>query len=122
MIAHHFMGYSLCLILTLSVCGTCYAKERSGAQIYKDICSSCHENGDFDAPRLKDFSAWQLRLAKGKKELYQSAFNGFGDNMPARDQYEGHLTDKEIYAAVNYMLKKTMQYSNNRELIASTGQ
>ena len=122
MFSHHFICYSFCLTLTLFLSSASYAKERSGAKIYQDICSSCHENGDFDAPRLKDISAWQTRLTKGKQELYKSAFNGLGDNMPARDQYEGHITDKEIYSAVNYMLKKTIQYSNNKEWIASTGQ
>ncbi|MBH1969902.1 cytochrome c5 family protein [Moraxellaceae bacterium AER2_44_116] len=116
------LRYSICYavcIVGLSVCSAVCAKERSGAEIYENICSNCHENGDFDAPKLKDFSAWKPRLAKGKRVLYQSAFKGLGDNMPARNEYEGHLSNREIYDTVNYMVKKTVQYSSSHELVAS---
>lgn len=81
------------------------AKERSGEEIYKDICSTCHENGDLNAPKFGDVDAWKPRLAKGKKALYKSTFEGVGQSMPARNQYESALSDREVYNSVNYMLK-----------------
>ena len=115
----HAIGYASCLVFGLTVGSAASARERSGAEIYHDICSSCHQHGAFDAPKLDDFSAWQPRLAKGKKGLYQSAVNGVGDNMPARDQYESRLSDREVKNAVNYMLKQTRQYRTDTRLLAS---
>ena len=119
MSSHYFICYVVSIAIGISVCSVVCAKERTGAEIYNNICSSCHENGDFNAPKLKDFAAWKPRLAKGKSVLYQSAFNGLGDNMPARNQYEGYLSNREIYDSVNYMVQKVVQYSSNTELVAS---
>lgn len=114
--------YAACMAGGLLVCSAACARDRSGAEIYNNICSTCHENGDFDAPKLNDFSAWKPRLAKGKSVLYQSTFQGIGANMPARNEYESHLSDREVYDAVNYMVKRAVQYSRDTALVASTSQ
>lgn len=122
MSSRYSICYAICMVGGLSVCSAACARDRSGAEIYNSICSSCHENGDFDAPKLNDFDAWKPRLAKGKRVLYQSAIKGLGNNMPARNEYEGQLSDREVYDTVNYMAKKTMQYSTDSQLMASTRQ
>ncbi len=120
MCSRYSICYAVCIAVGLSVCTVAGARDRSGVEIYNDICSSCHENGDFAAPKLNDFAAWKPRLATGKRALYQSAFKGLGDNMPARNEYESHLSDREIYDAVNFMVKKAEQYSSDTDLVASS--
>ena len=79
----------------------------SGAQVYEHGCYVCHGPGLTGAPRIDDKREWRRRQRKGREQLYQHAINGFtGDNgpMPPKGGYV-YLSDAEIKAAVNYMLR-----------------
>jgi len=79
----------------------------SGAEVYEHGCYVCHGPGLTGAPRIDDKREWRRRQRKGREQLYRHAINGFtGDNgpMPPKGGYV-YLSDAEIKAAVNYMLR-----------------
>jgi cytochrome c5 len=74
---------TICLSLLLSsFASIAVAKERSGKEIYQDICSSCHTDGQYNAPKVGDKSTWAPLIAKGKNTLYKNTFKGV-NVMPA---------------------------------------
>jgi cytochrome c5 len=73
---------------------------RSGEDVFKGQCSSCHASGAAGAPKLADAAAWGARIKTGFDALLASAKKGKG-NMPA--QAGGDLDDLEIARAVVYM-------------------
>lgn len=75
---------------------------RSGEEIYKNLCTSCHAGGLLGAPTTGDAAAWADRLAKGLEANVSSAINGLGA-MPARGG-GSDLTDTEVERAVVYLL------------------
>lgn len=76
---------------------------KTGEEVFKAVCSTCHAAGVAGAPKFGDSSAWAPRIAQGFEGLMQSALNG-KKGMPARggtspDDY----SDYEIARAVVYM-------------------
>jgi len=74
---------------------------RSGEEIVKQVCSSCHESGKGGAPRIGDRAAWSKRVSHGVDAVTDSAIHGH-TGMPARGGMAS-LTDPEMRAAVLYM-------------------
>lgn len=77
------------------------ATERSGEQIVRQQCASCHQEGVYGAPRIDDRTAWAPRLKRGLDATVRSAIRGHG-KMPARGGM-ADLTDTELRAAIAYM-------------------
>ena len=73
---------------------------RSGDEVYKAVCSACHDAGVAGAPKFGDKAAWAPRLASGLETLLHSALKGKGA-MPA--QGGGDYSDLEVSKAVVYM-------------------
>ncbi|GLU35082.1 c-type cytochrome [Trinickia caryophylli] len=76
---------------------------KSGEEVFKAVCSTCHATGAAGAPKFGDSSAWAPRIAQGYDALLHSALSG-KNAMPARggtspDDY----SDYEIARAVVYM-------------------
>lgn len=76
---------------------------KSGEEVFKAVCSTCHATGAAGAPKFGDSGAWAPRIAQGYDALLHSALNG-KNAMPARggaspDDY----SDYEIARAVVYM-------------------
>ncbi len=60
---------------------------KDGAEVYAQVCSSCHGLGLVGAPKAGDAAAWGPRIAKGKNVLYDHALHGFtgsAGTMPAK--------------------------------------
>ena len=79
-----------------------------GYDIYADTCQNCHGgNKATGAPKVTSTKAWDKRVAKGMEVLIEHALNGFVGptytQMPARGA-NPDLTDKEVAAAVAYMV------------------
>jgi len=72
-----------------------------GAKIYAKSCGACHAAMQ---PKLGDKAAWVPLLKKGDAALVASTIHGKG-MMPARGG-NGTLSDKEIQAAVAYMISR----------------
>ena len=82
------------------------ALSMSGEQVYQKSCLACHASGAAGAPKLGDVAAWKPRVSKGKDALYASAFKGVpGTAMMARGTCAS-CSDKELKAAVDFMLSK----------------
>jgi len=73
---------------------------KSGEDVYKAQCTTCHAAGMVGAPKLADAAAWAPRLKTGYDALLNSALKGKG-NMTA--QAGGAFSDYEISRAVVYM-------------------
>jgi len=78
------------------------ATERSGERIVRTYCFKCHDQGAGGAPKIGDRAAWIPRARQGFDVLVSSAINGHG-GMPPRGGV-ANLTDKEIRAAVTYLM------------------
>jgi cytochrome c5 len=76
---------------------------RDGQVVYDRVCYKCHRSGTLGAPQAGNKKAWEPRLQTGIVNLYQSALRGKND-MPPRGGRED-LTDDQVVAAVNYLLK-----------------
>jgi len=77
------------------------APERTGEQIVKQQCASCHEKGLHGAPRIDDREAWVPRMKSGLEAMVRSATAGHG-KMPARGGL-ANTTDNELRSAITYM-------------------
>lgn len=75
--------------------------ERSGEQVYNEVCASCHASGALGSPKYKDAAAWGKRIAQGYETLLTHAIKGF-NKMPARGG-DPDLTDLEVARGVVYM-------------------
>ncbi|MFU8765742.1 MAG: PQQ-dependent sugar dehydrogenase, partial [Haliea sp.] len=79
-------------------------RERDGATVYRQLCSTCHSSGQDQILQLNDPKAWELRLAQGIETLYQNTLDGIGD-MPAKGLCDS-CSDAEIRAAVDFMVAR----------------
>lgn len=73
---------------------------KSGEQVFKAQCTTCHSIGALGSPKFGDAAAWAPRVKKGYDALLVSALKGKG-NMGA--QGGGEYDDVEIGRAVVYM-------------------
>ena len=73
---------------------------KSGEEVYKAQCTTCHAAGLVGAPKFADAGAWAPRIATGYAALLNSALKGKG-NMAA--QGGGAFADFEVGRAVAYM-------------------
>lgn len=73
---------------------------KSGEEVFKAQCTTCHTTGAAGAPKLADAAAWAPRLLTGFDTLVKAALQGKGA-MPA--QAGGDFEDVEIARAVAYM-------------------
>ena len=89
------------LALTAMPVAIAQSGERTGEQIVKQQCASCHEKGLHGAPRIDDRAAWSPRMKAGLDAMVRSATAGHG-KMPARGGL-ANTTDGELRSAIAYM-------------------
>ncbi|MFZ4552703.1 MAG: c-type cytochrome [Aquabacterium sp.] len=73
---------------------------RSGEDVFKAQCASCHGSGMLGAPKFGDAAAWGPRIAQGVDKLLEHALKGF-NAMPA--QGGGDFSDLEVHRGLVYM-------------------
>ena len=73
---------------------------KSGEDVFKAQCSTCHSAGLAGAPKVGDAAAWGPRIGTGLEALVNSALRGKGA-MAA--QGGGDFDDVEVARAVAYM-------------------
>jgi cytochrome c5 len=81
--------------------GSAAAGARSGEEIVKSVCATCHQAGVANAPKIGDNAAWAPRIKEGFNELVKDAIKGKGA-MPPKGGNPS-LTDDEVARAVAYM-------------------
>jgi cytochrome c5 len=74
---------------------------KSGEEVYKAVCLSCHQAGILNSPKLGDVQTWAPRIAQGYETLVQHAIKGIR-SMPAKGGNVS-LSDNEVASAVLYM-------------------
>jgi cytochrome c5 len=79
--------------------------ERSGEQVVKEVCQTCHGAGLLNAPKIGDHAAWKARIAQGEKTLVAHAVNGIR-TMPAKGGNPS-LSDAEVALAVVWMANQS---------------
>ena len=78
---------------------------KSGDDVFKSTCTTCHTPGIAGAPKVGDNAAWAARIAEGAATLYDHAIKGYQGKagaMPAKGG-NGNLDDVEVERAVVYM-------------------
>jgi cytochrome c5 len=73
---------------------------KSGEEVFKAQCTTCHSTGAAGAPKVGDAGAWAARIQQGFETLVNSALKGKGA-MPA--QGGGDFEDTEVARAVAWM-------------------
>lgn len=74
-----------------------------GKAVYESTCIACHGAGVANAPKFGDKKAWADHLMHGAEHLYENALKGVRA-MPPRGGNLA-LSDAEVKAAVDYMIK-----------------
>lgn len=77
------------------------AGARTGEQIVKTVCATCHQTGVAGAPKIGDKAAWAPRIKEGFDALVKDAIKGIR-GMPPRGG-DSSLTDAEVARAVAFM-------------------
>ena len=85
--------------------GGAAAGSRTGEQVYKAVCTNCHQTGVAGAPKLGDKAAWAPLVKEGLNELVGEAIKGVRA-MPPRGG-DASLTDEEVARAVAYMANQS---------------
>ena len=73
------------------------------AQLYGQVCATCHENAVKGAAKAGDMSSWQPRLEKGINVLYDNTINGIGE-MPPRGGCGNTCTNGDLMSLVDFMV------------------
>ena len=92
---------------------------KSGEDVFKAQCTTCHSTGVAGAPKLGDASAWGPRIGTGLDALVNSALHGKGA-MPA--QGGGDFDDVEIARAAAYMANSSGAKFTEPQRPATTAQ
>ena len=75
--------------------------ERTGEQVYNEVCSGCHASGALGSPKFKEKADWGKRIAQGYDTLLTHAMKGF-NKMPSRGG-DPDLTDLEVARGIVHM-------------------
>jgi cytochrome c5 len=73
---------------------------KSGEEVFKAQCTTCHTAGVAGAPKFGDAASWANRISKGFAALVESALKGKGAMPP---QAGGDFDDTEVARAVAFM-------------------
>lgn len=76
------------------------AGPRTGEEVFKEQCSTCHASGALGAPKLADAAAWGPRIGAGLAALIQSALKGKNAMPP---QAGGEFSELEVSRAVAFL-------------------
>lgn len=77
------------------------AGAKSGEDIYKAVCTACHQTGVANAPKFGDKAAWAKLIVEGLETLSKDAIKGVR-GMPPRGG-NPNLSDGEVTRAIVYM-------------------
>lgn len=79
----------------------------SGEAVYKATCTTCHDSGAGQAPRIAYREDWAARWPRGRAALHESAIKGVPNSAMAPKGGYATLSDLEVKAAVDYMLTRS---------------
>ena len=92
-------------VARVNVAGGEAARDKTGEEVVKSACVSCHGPGSGGAPRIGDQQAWTQRIQKGLEKLTKSAVEGVR-SMPSHGG-NTQLSDLELARAIVYMANRS---------------
>jgi cytochrome c5 len=104
--ASHTVKITAILCILLLALGTQAAEPsapRSGSEIYRDYCATCHGGGLQGAPVANDAAEWKPRLEKGFDALFQNAKQGLNSMPPMGVCMD--CSEAELKAAITEMIR-----------------
>jgi cytochrome c5 len=81
------------------------AGSRSGEEVVKAVCSTCHQAGVAGAPKIGDRASWGPRIKQGLQTMVATALKGKGA-MPPKGGNPA-LSDDEVARAVVFMANQS---------------
>lgn len=76
---------------------------KSGEEVFKAVCTTCHTPGAAGAPKFGDAGDWAPRVSQGYDTLLKSALAGKGNMPPRGGTSPDDYSDYEIGRAIVYM-------------------
>jgi cytochrome c5 len=76
---------------------------KSGEEVFKAVCTTCHSTGAAGAPKFGDSGEWAPRIAQGYDTLLKTALAGKGAMPPRGGTSPDDYSDYEIGRAIVYM-------------------
>ncbi|CAB3778725.1 c-type cytochrome [Pararobbsia alpina] len=76
---------------------------KSGEEVFKAVCTTCHTPGAAGAPKFGDSSEWAPRIAQGYDTMLKIALEGKGAMPPRGGASPDDYSDYEIGRAIVYM-------------------
>ena len=79
---------------------------REAADIVNRYCLTCHGRGLYNAPKIGDAEAWQIKLVEGREHLWQVVLHGEKAMPPRGNCHE--CSDDELRAAMDYLIAQSV--------------
>ncbi|EDT38596.1 c-type cytochrome [Burkholderia ambifaria] len=76
---------------------------KTGEQVYKAVCVTCHGTGAAGAPKFGNKDDWAPRISQGFDTLLKTALSGKGAMPPRGGTNPDDVSDYEIARAIVYM-------------------
>ncbi|WP_175696352.1 c-type cytochrome [Burkholderia ambifaria] len=76
---------------------------KTGEEIYKAVCVTCHGTGAAGAPKVGNKDDWAPRISQGFDTLLKTALSGKGAMPPRGGTNPDDVSDYEIARAIVYM-------------------
>jgi cytochrome c5 len=92
----------------------------AGTEVYKAVCSACHDSGAAGAPKVGDAAAWAPRIGQGYETLVKHAVQGIRA-MPAKGG-NPDLDEVEVARAVVVMANQSGAKFKEPEVKAAPAQ
>ena len=74
-------------------------------EVYQKYCVACHATGVNNSPVMGNVEQWAPRIAKGIDTLYESAVNGFNNNLMPPKGLCVECSVEDIHATVDYIIE-----------------
>jgi len=79
----------------------------TGEEVYKAACSTCHDSGVGQAPRVTHRDEWESRWQRGRTAMHDAAVKGVPNSAMVAKGGFSKLSDAEVKAAVDFILART---------------
>lgn len=79
--------------------------ERSGEEVFRTFCKSCHTSRIIKAPNIGDRQAWEPRISQGDDVLLEHVIKGYR-GMPSRGTCS-NCSVEELKKTIRYIVSKS---------------
>lgn len=79
--------------------------ERSGEEIFRAFCKSCHTSQIIKAPNIGDRQVWRIRISQGNDILLAHVINGYR-GMPSRGTCS-NCSVEELKRTIEYIVSES---------------